>query len=216
LGSIPKIYVLWRKDNMNKLSTLSGVFCASLIISNILAFKTFTLFGLMLPSAVIMFPIVYIVNDMLAELYDYKTVKQIIYTGFFMNLIAVIAYSIAIKLPSSPFFTGQDAFELVLSNSLRVLIASMIAYLVGSFTNLKIMNTLKNKNKDKGLAFRCILSTVFGESADAFCFILIAFLGTMPFNQLLIMITGQALFKIVYEIVFYPITGYVIKRQSNK
>lgn len=201
---------------MNKLSTLSGIFCASLIISNILAFKTFTLFGLTLPTAVIMFPIVYIVNDMLAELYNYKTVKSIIYTGFFMNLIAVIAYSVAIKLPCSPFFNSQDAFKLVLSNSFRVLCASMVAYLVGSFTNLRIMNTLKSKNKDKGLAFRCIISTVFGESVDAFCFIIIAFLGIMPFNQLLIMITGQALFKIIYEIIFYPITGYVIKRQSNK
>lgn len=200
---------------MNKLCTLSGVFCSSLIISNILAFKTFNFLGLTLPAAVIMFPIVYIVNDILAELYDYKAVKNIILTGFIMNLLAVIAYKIAIILPSSLFFTGQEAFETVLSNSFRVLCASMIAYIVGSFTNLNIMKSMKNKDGEKNLAMRCIVSTLFGEGVDALCFILIAFIGTMPLGNLIIMIITQALFKVVYEIIFYPITKTIIKKLNK-
>lgn len=189
---------------------LSGAFCSSLIISNILAFKTWQFFGIILPAAVIMFPIVYILNDVIAEICDYKTSKLIIYTGFLMNLVAVIAYNIAIGLKPSIYFEGQEAFSLVLSNSLRTLIASFIAYLIGSMTNLMIMDKLKNKDGDKRLAYRCIISTVFGEGLDALCFISIAFIGTMDMKSLLTMIIGQACFKILYEIIAYPLTRTVI------
>ena len=204
------------KKTLSTLPILSGIFCGSLIISNILAFKTFQLLGVSLPAAVLMFPIVYIVNDILAEIYDYKTVRNIIYTGFFVNLIAVIAYKVAILLPSSAFFEGQDAFALVLGNSFRILCASFLAYLVGSFTNLKIMKNLQRKHRDKGLALRCIVSTLFGEGVDALIFITIAFLGVMPISQVFIMVISQALFKTIYECICYPITSFVIKKIKTK
>lgn len=189
---------------------LTGVFCASLIISNILAFKTFNFIGYALPAAVIMFPIVYIVNDLIAEIYDFNTTKLVILTGFFMNLIAVIAYTIAIELTPSEFFYEQSAFKIVLSNSFRVLVASFTAYLIGSFTNLKIMSIYKNKHKDKHLAFRCIFSTILGESIDALLFISIAFMGTMSIFNMIQMIILQATFKIIYECIWFPITKYII------
>lgn len=198
--------------NITTLTFLTGAFCSSLIISNILAFKTWNMFGFTLPAAVIMFPIVYIINDVLAELYEYEITKNIIITGFIMNIIAVIAYNIAIILPISPFFEGQEAFTLVLSNSLRILIASFTAYIVGSITNLRIMNILKIKDGDNRLAFRCIISTIFGEGIDALLFITIAFIGEMPIINLITMIIAQASFKIMYEIIFYPITYNIIKR----
>ena len=194
------------------LPVLAGIFCGSLIISNILAFKTFNLFGIILPAAVIMFPIVYIVNDILAEIYDYKTVRNIIYTGFIVNLVAVIAYKIAIVLPSSPFFDGQSAMELVLSNTPRTLIASFIAYLIGSFTNLKIMKYMKRVHGENKLALRCIVSTIFGEGVDALMFITIAFIGTMPFISLLGMVVCQAIFKTLYECICYPFTDIIINK----
>lgn len=197
---------------LRSLSTLSGLYCGALIVSNILSFKTWSLFGFTLPAAVILFPLVYILNDIMGELYDYDEVKKVIFTGFATNLIAVIAYNIAILLPSSDFFTGQEAFALVLSNSLRILIASFTAYLVGSIVNLKIMSKLKLKEGNKGLMKRCVVSTLFGEGADTLIFITIAFIGTLPNIALLQMIIGQLTFKVVYEFICYPLTKLIINK----
>lgn len=194
-------------------STLTGIFTVSLILSNIIAFKTFVLWeslNIVLPCAVIIFPILYIVSDILAEVYGYEKTKKVIYLGFGLNLLAVIVYHIAIILPAPAYFTGSESFEIVLSNSLRVLIASFIAYIVGSLINAKVMVLLKSKS-EKNLFIRCISSTLFGEGADAMIFITITFFGTMPFEILLTMIIAQALFKTIYEIIIYPLTRTVIE-----
>lgn len=193
----------------DRLSIISGVFCASLIISNILAFKTFTVLGITLPAAVIIFPVVYITNDVLTEVYGFPKARSVIFTGFAMNLVAVLSYQLAVFLPASNSFTGQQAFSQVLGNSWRVLIASFLAYICGSLLNAKIMDRMKN---GKSLMLRCVLSTLFGESADAVIFITVSFLGTIPASVLCIMILSQALFKTVYEIIVFPITKIVIKK----
>ena len=186
-----------------------GIFCASLIVSNIIASKTFELYWVSLPCAVIIFPIIYIVNDVLAECYGYKKARRAIYLGFFMNLVAVICYNITMFLPAPAYFTNNAAFHTVLGSTLRLLVASFAAYLVGSLINAKLMVYLKAKNEDN-LFFRCIASTFAGEGMDAIIFITIGFLGTMPVVALLVMIVAQALFKTAYEIVVYPLTRKVI------
>jgi len=188
---------------------LTGVFTAALIISNIIAGKTFDFFSVVLPCGVIIFPIIYIVNDVLAEVYGYEKARKVILLGFLMNLVAVICYNITILLPAPVFFENSDAFGVVLGSTLRLLIASFIAYLAGSLVNAKLMVVLKKWNEEK-LFFRCILSTLFGEGLDAIIFITIGFLGTMPVEALIIMIVAQALFKTVYEMIVYPLTRYVI------
>jgi hypothetical protein len=190
-------------------ATLTGVFTACLIISNVIAGKTFDFFSFVLPCGVIIFPIIYIVNDVLAEVYGYEKAKKVILLGFLMNLIAVIAYTITIWLPAPVFFENSEAFSVVLGSTLRLLIASFVAYLVGSIVNAKLMVYLKKWDEDK-LFFRCIVSTLFGEGLDAAFFITIGFLGTMPIDALVLMIVAQALFKTVYEIIVYPLTRYVI------
>lgn len=193
-------------------SILTGMFCASLIISNILAFKTFSFYGdIVLPCAVIIFPLTYIINDVLAEVYGFSKAKTVILLGFLMNLVAVLCYTIAILLPSPVYFDGQEAFALVLSNTPRILIASFIAYLVGSLLNSYSMVKMKEKYEPH-LFGRCICSTIIGEGVDACLFITIAFFGTMPNTMLLIMIIAQATFKTVYEIIIYPFTRYVINK----
>lgn len=194
-----------KKENLYGI--LSGVFCSSLIISNILAFKTFAMWNLVLPTAVILFPVVYITNDILSEVFGFERTKNVIMTGFTMNVIAVIGYNIAIALPAPMFFEGQDAFRLVLSSTFRVLVASMVSYIIGSLANAKVMEKMKS---GKSLFNRCVLSTFIGEGLDALIFIAIAFVGTMPMSSLLVMIVGQAVFKTLYEIVCYPITRILI------
>lgn len=204
-------------DNLTKTelyATLTGVFTACLIVSNIIAGKTFDLYSLTLPCAVIIFPIIYIVNDVLAECYGYEKARKVILLGFFMNLVAVIAYNITIILPAPVFFENSSAFNIVLGSTLRLLIASFIAYLVGSLVNAKLMTLLKKWNDDK-LFIRCIISTLFGEGLDAIIFITIGFIGTMPTDALLIMIVAQALFKTLYEIIVYPITRSVIVKVKS-
>lgn len=163
----------------------------------------------MLPCAVIIFPVVYIVNDVLAEIYGYKKARKIIFLGFILNLLAVICYQISIMLPAPVFFTGSEAFATVLGNTSRVLLASFTAYIIGSLVNAYLMTYLKKK-AEKYLFIRCIVSTLFGEGLDALLFITIAFYGTMPLLVLLTMIIAQSLFKTIYEIIIYPVTRYVI------
>lgn len=188
---------------------LTGIATATLIISNILAFKTFTVYGIVLPCGVLIFPVVYIVDDILAEIYGFKKARQVIYLGFILNLLAVVLYTIAIALPAPAFFEGSEAFKMVLSNSPRVLIASFSAYLFGSILNAYVMVYLKEK-AEKYLFLRCIVSTICGEGLDALIFITIAFYATMPVEALIIMILSQATFKTVYEIIIYPVTKLII------
>lgn len=190
-------------------SILASIFCTCLIISNILAYKTFTIFDIVLPCAVIIFPVVYIVNDVLAEIYGYKKARKVIFLGFILNLLAVICYQVSIMLPAPVYFTGSEAFATVLGNTSRVLLASFTAYIIGSLVNAYLMTYLKRK-AEQYLFMRCIVSTLFGEGLDAILFISIAFYGTMPLIVLLTMIVAQALFKTVYEIIIYPVTRYVI------
>lgn len=175
-----------------------------------LAAKTFIIDGVILPTAVIIFPIVYIVNDVLAEIYGFKKARAVILLGFVLNLLAVLAYSAAIALPAPMFATeSAAAFAVVLGSTGRVLVASFAAYLIGSFVNAYVMVKLKEKLNNY-LMLRCIASTFIGEGFDAIIFITIAFIGTMPFDNLVLMIIAQSAFKTFFEIVFYPITKTTI------
>jgi uncharacterized integral membrane protein (TIGR00697 family) len=206
------------KKNLTKTNLyqiITGIFVACLLVSNILASKTFTLGSIVLPTAVIIFPLVYIVNDVLAEVFGFKKASNVIVLGFVTNLFAVIAYTIAIALPAPTFATETaDAFALVLGSTWRMLIASFAAYLVGSFVNAYVMVRLKAKAENH-LMLRCMLSTLIGEGLDAIIFITIAFVGTMPMTDLLTMIVAQALFKTVFEVIVYPLTRIVIRKVKS-
>lgn len=190
---------------------VAAIFVSCLIISNVLAAKTFTVLSITLPCAVVIFPLVYIANDVMAEIFGFEKTRRVIFLGFAMNAIAVLAYEIAIALPEPSFATATaEAFATTLGSSWRVLTASFIAYLVGSLLNSYVMVRMKEKLHDK-LMLRCVVSTFVGEGVDAIIFISIAFFGTMPVATLLTMIIAQAMFKTIYEIIVYPVTKVIIK-----
>ena len=193
---------------------LTGFFTACLIISNIIAGKTFVFFSFTLPCGVIIFPLIYIINDVLAEVYGYKKARQVILLGFLMNIIAVICFNVTIWMPAPSFFENSQAYGVVLGSTFRLLVASLAAYIFGSLVNAKLMVYLKRMDEGK-LFFRCIASTLFGEGLDALIFITIGFFGTMPNEALIVMIIVQVLFKTVYEIIIYPVTKYVINRVKS-
>ncbi len=130
-------------------ATLTGVFTACLIISNIIAGKTFDFFSFTLPCSVVIFPVIYILNDVLAEVYGYEKVRKVILLGFFMNLVAVICYTVTILLPAPSFFENSEAFGIVLGSTFRLMVASFVAYLAGSLVNAKLMVLLKKWDEEK-------------------------------------------------------------------
>lgn len=185
--------------------TLLSLYCVALVVSNIISNRTFEIGQFMLPSAVIVFPIIYIINDVLTECYGFKMASKAIWTAFGLNLMAVVFFNIAVNLPTT---TDYSSYNIVLGNTLKPLIASVLAYLVGSFVNAKIMDVLRNH---RSLMLRCVLSTLFGETIDATIFISIMFIGIMDFKVVCTIIVTQAVVKTLYEIIVYPVTKKVIK-----
>lgn len=185
--------------------TLLALYCVALVVSNIISNRTFEIGQLMLPSAVIVFPIIYIINDVMTECYGFKMASKAIWTAFGLNLMAVIFFNIAVNLPTT---TDYSSYNIVLGNTLKPLVASVLAYLVGSFVNAKVMDVLRNH---KSLMLRCVLSTLLGETVDAVIFISIMFIGVMNLNIVCMMIVTQAVVKTLYEIIVYPLTKKVIK-----
>lgn len=198
---------------------ITAVFVTTLLISNIIAVKIFQIDGLFLPAAVILFPIAYIFGDILTEVYGYARARQVIWLGFFCNLLAVIVIWIAGLLPAAPFWNAglydtpqaaQTAYDAILGFTPRLLLASFIAYLVGEFLNSFILARLKVKTAGRLLWLRTIASTLVGQGADSLVFISIAFSGLIPGPEMGRAILSQWSFKVAFEILATPFTYLIV------
>ena len=198
---------------------VTALFVTTLVISNIIAVKLVSLFGLFVPAAVILFPIAYIFGDVLTEVYGYARARQVIWTGFFCNLIAVIAIWIGGQLPAAPFWAAggfttpqgaQQAYQAILGFTPRLLAASFVAYLVGEFLNSFVLAKLKIKTAGRFLWLRTISSTIIGEGADSAIFITFAFAGIIPAGGLVQAILSQWFLKTAYETIATPLTYAVV------
>jgi len=181
-----------------------------LLISNILATKILMIGPWAAPAGVLIFPIAYILNDVITEVWGFAKARLIIWTGFAVNILAVLFFTLGIVIPGAPFWQNQEAFATVLGNTPRIVVASLSAYLIGSFLNAFVMSRMKVATKGKGFGLRAILSTLVGESADSIIFVSIAFAGIFPIGVLLTMIFTQAILKTVYEILILPVTIWVV------
>jgi uncharacterized integral membrane protein (TIGR00697 family) len=196
--------------------TLSFVVC--LVISNIISAKQMLLpFDIVMPAAVIIFPITYVLSDIFSEVYGYKWSRFTCYLGFAANLFAVIIFTIAIATPAPGYWANQEAFEVVLGNTPRMLFASLLGFVVGDFVNDRVFKKFKDKhpNDHKGFSFRAILSSFCGEMCDSLIFLPIAFLGQMPVETLATMMVCQVLIKTSYEVIILPVTHVVVRAVSN-
>lgn len=192
---------------------LAGVlFTTSLLLSNILAVKIIQIGPWSAPAGIIVFPIAYILNDVITEVWGYNKAKLIIWTGFAMNLVMVVFFSIAIKISSAEFWTNQDAFKAILGSTPRIVFASMIAYLTGSLLNAYVLSKMKVASENKNFSVRAIASTFVGEGADSIIFIAIAFWGIFGFSALLNMMLVQTALKTIYEILILPITIIIVNK----
>jgi len=182
------------------------VFITCLITANITAVKLVGVFGLVLPAAIIIFPISYIFGDVLTEVYGYRQARRVIWLGFFCNLIAVIAIWIGQVLPAASFWDGQGAYERILGYTPRLLVASFLAYLVGEFANSFVLAKMKIATSGRWLWTRTIGSTLVGQGLDSLVFITLAFVGTIPLTGSASAIIAQRLTKLVQDSVAMPQT----------
>mgnify|MGYP002647442835 CR=1 FL=1 len=189
---------------------LGILFNVCLIAANLLETKVIQVGSITVTAGLLVFPISYIINDCIAEVWGYRKARLIIWLGFLMNLMAVIFIQIAIILPSAPFWDGQKSFETVFSSTPRILLASFIAFLVGSFLNAYVMSKMKLASGGKNFSLRAITSTLVGESADSMIFFPVAFGGLMPAGELIKMMVIQAVLKTLYEIIILPVTIRVV------
>jgi queuosine precursor transporter len=183
-----------------------SLFITCLITANIIAVKLITVCGLVLPAAVIVFPISYILGDVLTEVYGYRQARSVIWLGFACNLILVIAVWLGGLLPAATFWDGQAAYTRILGYTPRILAASFLAYLVGEFSNSFVLAKLKIATSGRHLWARTIGSTLVGQGLDSMVFITLAFAGTIPFSGLLSAIITQWLVKTAYEAAVTPLT----------
>ncbi|MDP2089493.1 MAG: queuosine precursor transporter [Flavobacteriaceae bacterium] len=195
------------------------LFVASLLIGNTVAVKVITFAGFAIPAGILCFPIAYIVNDVLTEVYGFQKAKSVIWWGFISLAFMTLVYFLATIIKPAPFWQDQSSFEKIFSVVPRIALGSLIAFLVGSLLNSMVLSRMKIWSKGKHLWMRTIGSTIVGEAADSVIFNLIAFGGIFETKDLItIMISGFVL-KTVYEVVATPLTyivvGYLKKAEQE-
>jgi uncharacterized integral membrane protein (TIGR00697 family) len=190
---------------------LGILFCVCLVAANLLETRVVQLGPLSVTAGLIVFPVSYIINDCIAEVWGFRKARLIIWMGFLMNFMVVAMGGLAVWLPAAPFWQGDEAFRFVFGLAPRIAAASLLAFLVGSFINAYVMSRMKLASGGKHFSARAILSTVAGEGADSLIFFPLAFGGLMPPEELLKMMLVQVVLKTVYEVIVLPVTIRVVK-----
>lgn len=197
---------------------LTLLFVVALVVSNIITSKQVLLpFNITMTGAVFIFPITYILSDLVSEVYGYRWSRLTCYFGFAANLFAALVFSAVIQSPAPSYWQNQEAFQTVLGSTPRVLVASLLAFVIGDFVNDQIFARMKRKYPDsiKGFGARAIFSSLMGELVDSLVFLPLAFWGLMPVQTLVIMTLSQVVIKTGYELVILPFTTIAVKLVSR-
>lgn len=186
------------------------LFVALLIVSNIVAAKLITFWGFVLPAGILTFPMAYVVNDLLTEVYGYEKTRSIIWGGFICLAILTITTSIATALPFPSFWGAQKEFETTLGLVPRIAAASLCAYVIGSLLNSYVLSRMKVLTGGRHLWSRTIGSTIVGEGADSVIFNTVAFFGIFQLSELGHIMWSGFFLKVAYEVVATPLTYFAV------
>lgn len=197
--------------NYKHISTITGLFTATLLISNTLDNKIFLLGSLALPAGIILFPMAYLFADVLTEVYGYGASRKVIWTGFVALVLMVITYEIAGALPPAPFWKDQPAFNAILGRVPRIVAASITAYFAGEFCNSYVLAKIKVRMSGKRMSLRFVISTIAGQFVDTSVFVLIAFGGVFSPRELMSVTASAWAVKVGWEIVALPLTLRVVR-----
>ncbi|HCS17147.1 MAG TPA: hypothetical protein DIW45_04580 [Erythrobacter sp.] len=185
-----------------------ALFVACLITSNIIAVKLIDVAGAILPAAIIIFPMSYIVGDVLTEVYGYARARRVIWTGFAALLFMAFMAWVVVQLPPAAGWLGQEAYEFVFGNSWRIVLASMVAFWAGEFANSYVLAKMKIWTAGRHLWMRTIGSTVVGQGLDSLIFYPLAFWGLAgwPVELLWQVVLSQWAIKTAWEALLTPVT----------
>lgn len=186
--------------------TCTGLFVTCLLTANIIAAKLVVVGGLTLTAGIVIFPISYVLGDVLTEVWGYAATRRVIWLGFACNALMVLAIWLGGELPAAPFWRGELAYQEILGHTPRILMASFVAYLIGEFANAFVLAKLKIATQGRWLWMRTIGSTVVGQALDSVVFVTLAFAGIVPAGALAGIVAGQWLVKVAYEAAATPLT----------
>ncbi len=190
---------------------LVAFFVAVLLISNISSTKILTLWEFTFDGGTVVFPLSYIFGDILTEVYGFKRSRRVIWLGFASALLMSVVLYFVMLLPPANDWPNQKAYEALLGPVPRIVIASLIAYFAGEFTNAITLSVMKIRTRGRYLWLRTIFSTIIGEGIDTLLFCMIAFYGTLPGDVLWSVIVSNYIFKCAVEIILTPLTYKIVK-----
>ena len=200
------------KQNVSVSFMLLGIlFNVCLIAANLLETKVVQVGDLTITAGLLVFPVSYIINDCISEVWGFRKARLIIWSGFAMNFFVVALGLVAVALPSAPFWKGEEHFNFVFGMAPRIVLASLLAFLMGAFLNAYVMSRMKIASQGKRFAWRAIASTIVGETADSLIFFPIAFGGVIAWSELLVMMGIQVILKSLYEVIVLPVTMQVVR-----
>ena len=189
----------------------SVLFCVCLITANVLETKQISFGWINITGGLLVFPVSYIINDCVCEVWGYGKARLLIWLGFAMNFLFVAFGALCDVLPAAPYWHNEEGFHAIFGLAPRIALASFLAFLVGSFVNAYVMSRMKISSGGKNFSARAIMSTVYGETADSIIFFPLALGGVVPTNELPVLIISQVVLKTLYEIVILPVTIRVVK-----
>ena len=189
----------------------SILFCVCLIAANTLETKQISVLGISLTGGLIVFPISYIINDCVCEVWGFQKARLLIWTGFAMNFFFVAMGALCDWIPGAPYWTNEAGFHAIFGLAPRVAAASFVAFIVGSFANAYVMSKMKLRDGGRHFSWRAILSTIAGESLDSLIFFPLALGGVVPTPELPKLMLWQVVLKTLYEVIALPITIRVVK-----
>ncbi len=196
---------------------LAVTFCVCLITSNLFVPRLWQVgkLPLQLSGAVIIFPISYIINDLLTEVYGYRKAMLVIWMGFMLSAFVAVAAQLVAWLPAPIYPENQEvaaSFNRLFGLVPRTTAASLFSFVLGSQVNARVMSRMKVLQGGRGFGWRAIVSTLFGELCDSLVFYPLAFLGVMPLGAIFSIILTQVTVKTLYEVVMLPVTTRIARR----
>ena len=196
---------------IQKKQNVSILFCVCLILANLLETKQIAIGPISLTGGLIVFPISYIINDCVCEVWGFRKARLLIWSGFAMNFFFVAVGALCDWIPGAPYWNNDEGFHAVFGLAPRIAAASFVAFLLGSFANAYVMSKMKIRDGGRNFSARAILSTIAGESIDSLIFFPLALSGVVPTEELPKLMLMQVLLKTAYEILVLPLTIRVVK-----
>lgn len=194
---------------------LAVLFCVCLIVANLVEIKTVSLGAFTVTAGMAVFPLSYIINDCLTEVYGFRHARLVIWLAFAMNLLVTLILQIAIWLPGAESWTAQESMERIYGNVPRILAASCVAFICGAMVNAWVMYRLHRRDGERRFGWRAIVSTLWGEGVDSVVFFPTAFWGILAPAEILHLIVTQTVLKTLYEVLILPVTVRVVRRLKS-